>query len=225
MDELINDGSDNPFIINGVLIGIVTDNKDPEKLGRVKVKYPLLNQMLESDWVRRVSFMTGNGYGGYFLPEVGDEVLLSFQFGDINHPFVVGALWNGVDKPPQTNDDGQNNIREIRSRSGHVIRLNDKKGEETIEIIDKAAENKVIISTKDNTITIQAAKDINLKAPQGTVSIEGRDVAITAQSSLKAEGATVNIKASSSLQVDAGAGANIKSGGMMNIKGTVINLN
>ena len=225
MDELIQNNNSNPFIINGVLIGIIIDNKDPEKLGRVKVKYPLLEQTLESDWVRKVSFMTGNGYGGYFLPEIGDEVLLSFQFGDINHPFVIGALWNGVDKPPQTNEDGQNNIREIKSRSGHIIKFNDKGGEETIEIVDKSAQNSLTISTKDNTIMIRAAKDINIKAPKGTVTIEGHDIAIQATNSLKANGATIDLKAQAQMQVEAGTTANLKAGGVMNVKGAIINLN
>ena len=66
--------------------------------------------------------LAGNLRGFYFLPEVDDEVLVAFEQGDARFPYVVGALWNGKDAPPEKNDDGQNNVRAIKSRSGHVIR-------------------------------------------------------------------------------------------------------
>ncbi|MCW5783301.1 MAG: phage baseplate assembly protein V [Nitrospirales bacterium] len=111
--------------VYGVASGIVTNNQDPDGYGRVKVKFPWLEEESESDWVKVASFMAGKERGGVFLPEVDDEVLVAFEQGDINHPFVIGALWSQEDPPPETNADGKNNIRKFTSRSGHEIIFND----------------------------------------------------------------------------------------------------
>jgi uncharacterized protein involved in type VI secretion and phage assembly len=180
--------------IPGVVGAIVTNNKDPDGLGRIKVKFPWLSDQNETDWVRIATLMAGSGRGTFFLPEVGDEVLIAFEHGDINHPFVIGALWNGSAKPPETNDNGQNNIRKITSRSGHEIILNDDNksmqekveihtkaghkillndsvGQETIEIIDKTGSNKIIIDSVQNSMNIESALQLKIKAM--TVEIEG----------------------------------------------------
>ena len=111
--------------IYGVGIGIVTNNQDPEGMHRVKVKLPWLSDDQETWWARVSTPMAGSGRGIYFLPEVDDEVLIAFEHGDIRFPYVIGSLWNGKDQPPASND-GNNDTREIKSRSGHIIRLNDK---------------------------------------------------------------------------------------------------
>lgn len=174
--------------------GVVTNNKDPDKQGKVKVKLPWVSDNYETDWIRMTTFMGGGGRGSFFLPEVGDEVLLAFEHGDINRPYVIGALWNGVDKSPEDNSDGQNNIRKIKSRSGHEIIFNDddkaKKekieihtkaghkivlddsaGQEKIEIIDKSENNKLIIDSVQNSINIESAMKLSIKA--NIVEIEG----------------------------------------------------
>jgi uncharacterized protein involved in type VI secretion and phage assembly len=109
----------------GVAAGIVTNNQDSDELGRVKLWFPWLSENNETDWVRIATLMAGSERGTFFLPEVGDEVLVAFEHGDINQPYVIGFLWNAVATPPETNSDGQNNIRKIRSRSGHEIIFND----------------------------------------------------------------------------------------------------
>ena len=154
--------------------------------------------------------MAGKERGAFFLPEVNDEVLVAFEHGDINMPYVIGSLWNGVDKPPETNSDGKNNIRMIKSRSGHIIRLNDKDGEEKIEIIDKSEKNSIEISTKDNKISIKSDKDIEISAPNGKLTIEAKDI---------------EIKSSASTKVEAGAGMDVKASATMNIKGATVNIN
>ncbi|HEY9664289.1 MAG TPA: phage baseplate assembly protein V, partial [Allocoleopsis sp.] len=111
--------------MEGVFIGIVTNNKDPEGLGRVKVKFPAREGEGESYWARIATLMAGQARGTFFLPEVNDEVLVAFEQSNINHPYILGCLWNGEDKPPDKNEDGKNNIRTIRSRSGHQITFND----------------------------------------------------------------------------------------------------
>lgn len=196
--------------IYGMVVGIVTNIKDPEGLGRVKVKFPWLSDKDESHWARIVTPMAGTERGFYFLPEVNDEVLVAFEHGIAEMPYVVGALWNGKDKPPEKNDDGENNLRTIKSRSGHIIRLNDKKGEEKIEIIDKTAKNKITISAKDNTITIESDADITIKSSQGKLLLQGNGVEVKSQAAVKIE-ATANI--------------DLKSDAQMNIKGAVVNIN
>jgi uncharacterized protein involved in type VI secretion and phage assembly len=196
--------------IHGAVVGIVTNNQDPEGMGRVKVKFPWLNDQDESDWARITSLMAGKERGLYFLPEVDDEVLVLFEQGDVRFPYIIGALWNGKDAPPIKNDDGKNNIRLIQSRSGHVIRLNDENGKETIEIIDKSGNNKIVIDTSKNAIAITSNKDITLSAPQGTIKLEAKEI---------------QLKSTAATKLEASAGIDIKANSTMNLTGSTINLN
>jgi len=108
--EILNPSDDQLFqrgSLSGVMVAIVTNNKDPDGMGRVKLKLPWLSDDYESDWARIATLMAGPERGVYFLPEVDDEVLIAFEHGDIRRPMVLGCLWNGVDAPPITNDDGE----------------------------------------------------------------------------------------------------------------------
>jgi uncharacterized protein involved in type VI secretion and phage assembly len=196
--------------IYGVVTALVTNNKDPESLGRVKVKYPWLSETDESSWARVASPMAGKERGLYFLPEVNDEVLVAFEQGDWRFPYVLGALWNGQDAPPMKNDDGKNDVRVIKSRSGHMVRLTDTDGKEMIEIIDKTGKNKLVFDTAKNTITLIADKDITLSATQGTIKLEAQKI---------------EIKSSADTGIEAGAGMNVKATGTMNVKGAMVNIN
>lgn len=208
--ELLKKERKSEPIILGVVSGIVTNNQDPDELGRVKVKIPRISGEDESNWARVVSFMAGLDRGAFFLPEVEDEVLVAFEYGDINMPYVIGALWNGVDTPPETNSDGENNIRVIKSRSGHVIRLDDKEGEGKIEIIDSSEKNLVSINTKENKITISSDQDIDILAPNGKVLIDANEF---------------EIKSASDSKIESGGNLDMEASGDMNAKGTTINLN
>jgi uncharacterized protein involved in type VI secretion and phage assembly len=208
--EILEEGRKHQAKIYGVVVGIVTNNKDPDKMGRVKVKIPRISGEDESHWARVVSFMAGKERGAFFLPEVDDEVLVVFEHGDINMPYVIGSLWNGVDKPPETNSDGKNNIRVIKSRSGHIIRLNDEDGKEKIEIIDKSEKNSIIFDTAKNTITVTTDKDIALLASQGTIKLNAQKI---------------EIKSSAETKIEAGAGIDVKASATMNIKGATVNIN
>lgn len=195
--------------IYGVVTGIVTNNKDPEKMGRVKVKIPRLSDTDESNWARVGTLMAGNNKGTFYLPDVNDEVLVVFELGDVNTPYVIGSLWNGKDAPPANNSDGKNNLKLIKSRSGHLIRLNDKSGNEKIEIIDKSGKNSIKIDTASNSITISSGKDISLSA-KGKVTIEATNV---------------EIKASGSGKFQASASLDLKASGTTNVKGGMVNIN
>ena len=112
-------GAGEPGIVRGVSVAIVAQNKDPEGLGRVKVRFPWRENPDESHWARIAVPMAGNGRGIWFLPEVDDEVLVAFDAERVEHPYVIGCLWNGQDLPPERNADGRNDLRVIHSRSGH----------------------------------------------------------------------------------------------------------
>lgn len=196
--------------IQGVVIGVVTNNEDPDGMGRIKVKFPWLSDEDESNWARVATPMAGKERGLYFLPEVDDEVLVAFEHGDMHFPYIIGSLWNGTDTPPVTNDDGKNNVRLIKSRSGHVISLNDEDGKEKIEIIDKDEANSIVIDTSENTITVTADKDITIAAPQGTITLDGQNI---------------EIKASADIKVEAGGKVDATAGAAMKIAGATVDIN
>lgn len=182
---------------NGMVVGIVTNNNDPEGLGRIKVKFPWLTEDEESTWARLVSPMAGKERGFYFLPEVNDEVLVAFEHGDIHHPYVIGVLWNGQDKPPAANStvvngSGQVIQRIIKSRAGHTIILDDTTGGGGITITDKAG-NKMVIDSGANAMKLQVKGNLEIEA-QGKVSIKGQaGVEVTSSGNVNVRGATINL--------------------------------
>jgi uncharacterized protein involved in type VI secretion and phage assembly len=196
--------------IPGVVVAIVTNTQDQDGLGRVKVRFPWLSDADESPWVRVASLMAGKDRGAYFLPEVDDEVLVAFEHGDMRLPFVIGALWNGKDTPPAKNDDGKNNVRMIKSRSGHLVKLDDTDGKEQISIIDKTGKNSILIDSSANSIVITSDKDITLSATNGTITLNAQKL---------------TLKSSADSKIDAGGGADITASGTLNVKGATVNIN
>jgi uncharacterized protein involved in type VI secretion and phage assembly len=205
-------GSDSgPARVVGVMVGIVLDNRDPQGLGRVKVKFPSLSDDPVGHWARLGALMAGKDRGTFFLPEVGDEVLAVFEQGDISRPYVIGALWNGQDAPPDTNANGQNNLRFLKSRSGHLVRFDDTSGAEKIEIIDKSGNNKVVIDTATNTLTLQSDKDIRIEAAKGKITLNAQKIEINSSADTKVQG-------QGGLSLDG-------SPGNTTIKGTMVDIN
>lgn len=209
--------------VHGVVVGVVTNNQDPEGLGRVKLKFPWLSDTDESNWARVVTPMAGKDRGLYLLPEVDDEVLVMFEHGRVDHPFVLGALWNGKDKPPAQNEGGKNDKRVLKSRSGHTITLDDTDGAEKITIADKTGKNQIVFDSKQSSLSITADKDVTIAAGGNiTLSSSGGDVAIKCknltidaqqQYALKSgkEGA---IEAAAGLKITCMAGVNVNSGAL-----------
>jgi uncharacterized protein involved in type VI secretion and phage assembly len=143
--------------------------------------------------------MAGNGRGIEFIPEVNDEVLVAFEHGDMNRPLVLGALWNGLDSPPHSSSQavvgGRVNKRVIRSRAGHEITLDDSNDRGSITIVDSTGNNKIVIDSASNSLSVRAQGDITIES-QGQLTI----------------------KATRGIQIDAGAG-------QVEIKGSRIALN
>ncbi len=204
-------GGDTGSRFFGVVVGIVTNNQDPENMHRVKVRFPWLSQGEESYWARVASAMAGKDRGLYLLPEVDDEVLVAFVHGAFDFPYVLGSLWNGKDAPPESNEDNENNNRTLKSRSGHIIRLGDKQGEETIEVIDKSGHNKIVIKTADNSVTIEAQGDITIKSTNGKLTLSAMS--------------GVELKSQAGVDIQATQSVDVKANAQVNVKGAMINLN
>ncbi|HEX8144693.1 MAG TPA: phage baseplate assembly protein V [Pyrinomonadaceae bacterium] len=215
--------------IFGVVVGVVTNIQDPEKLGRVKVRFPWLSAEDESYWARIAVLMAGKERGTFFLPEVDDEVLVAFELGDVRFPYVLGALWNGVDIPPRDNADGKNNERVIHSRSGHELVFNDEEGKEQVSIKTKAGHQLVLDDTSgseqilikdksgNNSILIDSAKNAVAFEGQTKITLKAQQIEIEATTSLK-------IKAQQ-LEISADAAATLKSSSILTIKGSLVKIN
>ena len=177
-------------------------------MGRVKVKYPWLSQEHASDWARVVIPGGGTQRGMQFLPEVNDEVLVGFEQGDINFPYVLGGLWNGKNAPPSKSGEvisgGKVNQRVIRSRTGHVITLDDSDNAPSITILDNTGKNKIFLDSKSNKLTVHLEGDMLFEAPQGDVLIKGKTINVEATNALKVKGQTVDTTADTSMNVKAG---------------------
>lgn len=231
--------------ITGVRVGIVRDNEDPENLGRVKLEFPWRDADDQSYWARIATAMTGDGYGTYFLPEVEDEVLVGFENGDIHSPIVVGSLWSGNRKPPEDNADGNNDVRKIETRSGHVVEFddNDQEGAVTIETaaghtvtlddasgseavtIEDNGGNSVSMDSNAGEIAIEANTEISLSAPTIELSADG-EITISSGGTLEASGdAQTKVTSGGQLDVESSGIMGINASGPLQVQGAIIQLN
>jgi phage protein D len=211
----------------GLAIGIVTDNQDPDGLGRVKGRYPCLSGEHASDWGRVVAPGNGPGRGVQFLPEVNDEVIVGFEQGDVHHPYILGGLWNGRDAPPRKSSEvvnsGRVQQRIIRSRTGHTIALDDSDDQPSITIVDKTGKNTIHLESSSNTLTLSVQGDLKLQA-QGQVSIQGQSVQVEAKNALSLSGASADVEARAGLSLK-GATANLEGSGSTTVKGGTVSIN
>jgi uncharacterized protein involved in type VI secretion and phage assembly len=214
----------------GVVTGLVTNNEDPENLGRVKLKFPWLEDSVESDWARVVSPMAGGERGFHFLPEVDDEVLVAFEHGDVHHPYVVGCLWGGKDKPPMKNNEtvksGGVQRRMIKTRKGHTMEFGDDDSDSYIKMVTSDGEIEMLFNEKDKKLNLKAGGGaINLSAG-GDITLEGSNITIKAGGNLKLEASGIGeFKASGNLKLQASGNADLKAGGICNVKGAMVKLN
>jgi uncharacterized protein involved in type VI secretion and phage assembly len=202
----------------GVEVGIVTNVKDDDKLGRVKVCFPRLPGKPESDWVRVVQPAAGAGRGFYWIPEVNDEVLVAFERGEAHRPYVVGSLWNGKDKPMKTAYTDENTTRMIMTKSGHQIILDDKKNAEKIIIADKSGKRTLTFDVKNKKFLIEAKEgDVEIHAEKKII-LECEDLEIKTKK-------TGKIDIGSTFDLNVKDKANIKAGPQLNIKASRVNIN
>ncbi len=197
------------------MIGIVTDNKDPEKLFRVKVKFPSVLASETTHWIPVVSMGAGKDRGWFFLPEVDDEVLVAFEHGDFNRPIVIGRLWNGKDKPPEQ-QSSSNDKRVIKSRGGSKIEFDDNAG--TITISDGGGKGEIKIDSGANTVTLTAKQgDVGLQCKDGMQILAGEvSIKASGNADLMGKSSGVDMSATATVKVD---------GNMVALKGSTIDVN
>lgn len=225
-----------PEQLSGVWNAIVTDNKDPQKLGRVKVQFPLREGNLQTDWIRVATLMGGGSRGTLFIPEVNDEVLIAFLMGRLDSPVVIGSLWNQKDQPPAPHEN--NDVRQIKTRSGHEITFQDtaddgkvtiktNKGH-VIELEEKSETIKLETKGKTQSVTMteQSGGTVTVKSGPTKLVMSGQgDVTLEGSKSVTLKGAQVKIEAQASLTLEAGGMMELKSNGIVSIKGSMVKIN
>lgn len=222
----------------GVYFALVTQNKDEELRGRVKVRFPWLDggDQDQSGWAQLSSPMAGSQYGAFTLPEVGDTVAVVFIAGDIRFPVIVGGIWSKQDPPPETNADGKNAFRFIKSRSGHRFILDDS-DEVKVVLTDRSDSNHVGVgsfaksgggpnatevatppslngSPKEGVAASALGGTLNLFCPNGTLTLKGQNVELTASGK-----ADVNV--GSTFKMSGGTSAKLAATATTNLQGDI----
>jgi uncharacterized protein involved in type VI secretion and phage assembly len=175
----------------GVYPALVTDIRDPDRQGRVKVALPWAPDEGGpgyGNWARMAAFMGGNHRGSWFIPDVNDEVLVAFEGGDPRRPYVVGSLWNGVDAPPESMDaDGRNYRKVLRSRNGVTLTLDDQDGAEQM-ILETPGGQKVTLEDGAGKIVIEDSNG-------NSVQLDPGGITVTSPSKVTVNASTVEISA------------------------------
>ena len=199
-------------MINGVVIGIVKDNVDPDKMHRVLVEYPVASgDGLQSSWCRMISPMAGTDRGLVILPEIDSEVVLGFAYRSLS-PYVLGAVYNGAaDLPePYKNSDEENNLRVFWSRNDHMVIFDDTDGEEKVEIGAQASDRLDVTSapiyqsmdSSKMVINFYCDGDTEVEAAK-TISLKCTDFELDASASIKMDaGSTGAFKSGVSTSID-----------------------
>jgi uncharacterized protein involved in type VI secretion and phage assembly len=181
----------------GIYPGLVSDIKDPNGSGRVKVTLPWSPDTASDHyeaWARVTKFMGGNNRGSWFIPDVNDEVLLAFESGDPRRPYVLGGLWNGSDKPPQSMDGGgQNNLKVLRSRNGVKITLDDTSGQENC-IVETPGGQKITLHDGPGSVEIDDSNgnSVKMQASGITVNASAKVTVTASMVEISASMVTVN---------------------------------
>ncbi len=233
MSDLIENQSifsDQHQFWGGVVPALVKNINDKENKGRVEVSYPWMDDTLKSGWARVATLGAGKGRGFLWMPEVNDEVLVAFENGDFNRPYIVGSLWNGKDEPPESWTDAvqgnKSQRRTLKSREGHIIRMVDGPSDKYIEIIDSAQGTTIKLDANARTLSIDSKDAITIKTSTnlkidttGNIDIKSQgNTNITATGNLKVSG-------TGTVEVSAGATLDVKANGPVTLKGAIVNIN
>jgi uncharacterized protein involved in type VI secretion and phage assembly len=182
----------------GVHVALVTDIKDPNNQGRVKVSLPWSGDTAGARyecWARLVTLMAGNQRGSWFVPDVNDEVLIAFEAGSPQRPYVMGALWNGRDAPPASMDSGgQNDKKILRSRNGVQITLDDQQGQEQF-IVETPGGQRITLKDGPGSIEVMDSNSNSIKLESSGVTVNASSKVTISASIVELSAGTVTVNA------------------------------
>lgn len=197
VDERLADGWGGRWY--GVAPAQVTDIKDPDGQGRVRVKLPWSPDSggaAYEAWARIATLFAGNKRGSWFIPDVDDEVLVAFEHGDPRRPYVLGGLWNGSDRPDEAMDGGGRNYKKVlRSRNGVKITLDDQDGQESLKL-ETPAGQKIVLKDGPGAVTVEDSNG-------NSVKLETSGITVTASAKVTVSASQVAVSAGM-VTVDAG---------------------
>jgi uncharacterized protein involved in type VI secretion and phage assembly len=216
----------------GLQYGIVCQNKDPEKLERIKVRFPWLDGGDEdqSHWAQLLTPMEGKKFGWYTLPDIDDVVVVAFIAGDISQPVIIGGIWSKTDNSPEPNEDGKNNFRGYRSRAGHRMVLDDS-SKVKVYIADKTTKNMIGVGEFDkdgagpNVCAIykppmSGTLGVSVSTMEGKMELTCKNgkLTVTAEQNIKLNAkTTIDIKAGQDFTLEGQSSAKLTSGSPSNL--------
>ncbi|SDZ21615.1 Uncharacterized conserved protein, implicated in type VI secretion and phage assembly [Micromonospora pattaloongensis] len=233
---------------DGLVPAVVSDVKDPKKLGRVRLTLPWLDGAYTTGWARVVQPGAGADRGAVLLPEVGDEVLVGFTGGNLDAAYVLGGLHNGTDAPPKLDTDpvdggsGRIAARALVSRTGHRLELLEAgsgpdgvllaTGDRKFTLrLDRSGKQIEIVS--DGKVSVRARNGISLDAGSGPLELTGQKVTVTSKSDVGIEGqGRVGVRGTGGVSVEGATvkvagqgGAELTAGGPVTVRGAVVRIN
>ncbi len=221
---------------------LVVDTDDPDKLGRVKVKFHWNvkggSKAEPEIWVRVLTPHAGETKGFFCLPEVDDEVLIGYEQGNPSLPLVLGSLYNGKDVPPVDHPvawkGAENNLKLFRTKSGNEIYFHDGSGSEAIVIVQKDSKNSITLTLDGPKIAIESQGDISLSGANISLESTSGDITLKSAAAIKAESAqdtelkaNGNLKSEGGMNYDmkAGMNATVEGGALVTVKGSLVKIN
>lgn len=209
--------------VNGLQVGVVVSNEDPDGEDRVRVKMPLVDNEADGTWARVASLDAGDDRGFFFRPEVGDEVVLGFLNDDPRSAVILGMLHSSA-KPAPLKGSDDNHEKVFQSRSKMKLYFND---DTKIAQLETPAGNVITLSEEDKAITIKDQNGNKIEMNADGITIESsKAIELKAGTEVKMESGTAfNVKGGTELKMEGTSGAELSSSAMTKVKGSMVQLN
>ncbi|MEI6276678.1 MAG: type VI secretion system tip protein VgrG [Prolixibacteraceae bacterium] len=208
--------------INGLQIGVVVSNEDPDREHRVRVRMPVVDNTADGTWARVASLDAGDDRGFFFRPEIGDEVVLGFLDDDPRQAVILGMLHSGAKAAPLTGSD-DNHEKMYKSRSGMKLYFNDEK---KIILLETPAGKKLTLDEDAGEIKMIDENDNKIVMNSDGILIQSNGkIEIKAQQDIQMEGVNIETKASASFKAEGSAGVEVKASGTLTLKGAMVQIN
>jgi phage protein D len=221
--DLLNGGSRGaaagpaaPALGASLVVAVVTNKDDPRRQGRVKVSFAGVAEAAESTWARVVSVGAGKSRGIQVIPDVGDEVLVGFEYGDLRRPLVIGGLWSGRHANPAHPTAGGKDGAVWQTKGGHNLSMSDATGSENyIRLAHSSGKTALRFGIDESSLETEADFTVD----------SARAVNIKGKSNITVEAQNITVKAGVKLVLEGGAGVEIKTNGQLKIDGSVVDVN